>query len=441
MIDDERRVIGSVLMDNTSIEKVCHVLNPDMFSSTLLKDIYATMISLHNKGEEIDYTKISQLLESKEHDRESISWELIECMNETQTSVFIANYSDVVILDWRAREVQKMLQYVDTTPSSINDTIGNMISSLESLQTVKKSPLKSLKKIVEENKDRYFHDKKGDGDVKTGFYQLDEMLVSLGTKNLTIIAARPGVGKSVFAIQIAKQQAEKGKRIAVFSLEMADEELYERMISSVGDIELTRLQKAKSFLGGEEDSFNSSNTALSNLNIDLASGSFSVEEIYQLVSYQNYDLIIIDYLQLIEPDKSYKGNRTAEVGEISRALKKMAMKLNVPIIALSQLNRESEKKGSKEPNAGELRESGSLEQDASNIIMIWDLNDDENCMYKGVKVAKCRQGKKGKIGMKFDGSHMTFSERTEDFWQWEKMAKDNQKGKSEGKYDKYKNMF
>ena len=223
-------------------------------------------------------------------------------------------------------------------------------------------------------------------------------------------------------LQVAKENAKRGMKVAVFTMEMNDKELYERLLVSESDFELTRLKKAKEFLKGEKEQFIKANNKVENYPIYIASGDFSVNEIYRLCKHQNFDLIIIDYLQLLEPDKSYRGNRTAEVGEISRNLKKTAMKLKVPIIALSQLNRAVEGKKDKEPTMAELRESGSLEQDANNIIILWNLSED-NKMYKGVKVEKCRQGETGKVGMKFDGKHMTFTERMEDFYQWEKQAK------------------
>lgn len=131
-------------------------------------------------------------------------------------------------------------------------------------------------------------------------------------------------------------------------------------------------------------------------------------------------------MQLIESDKKHN-SRSEEVGSISRSIKKLAMELNTHIIVLSQLNRASESRQDKEPSASELRESGAIEQDASNIIMIWNLTNQVGCKYKGVKLEKSRQSSTIKVGMMFHGEHMMFKERNEEFWEFEKLANNNAK--------------
>lgn len=426
MVENEQNILGAILMDNNALDKVYDTIKPEMFESGLYGDIYRNMLAMYDRNEPIDIVNLSQALEDKERTRQFIDEQLGTIINKTFDEVFTAQkiktYADVLVNDWRSREVTQLISRIDTTPKSINSTIGDIITSLEEIQESRKNPLMSLKDIVNKRKDEYFKDNEGKNGVKTYFYKLDEHLISLEKSTLTIVAARPAVGKSVLGLQVAKENAKRGMKVAVFTMEMNDKELYERLLVSESDFELTRLKKAKEFLKGEKEQFIKANNKVENYPIYIASGDFSVNEIYRLCKHQNFDLIIIDYLQLLEPDKSYRGNRTAEVGEISRNLKKTAMKLKVPIIALSQLNRAVEGKKDKEPTMAELRESGSLEQDANNIIILWNLSED-NKMYKGVKVEKCRQGETGKVGMKFDGKHMTFTERMEDFYQWEKQAK------------------
>jgi replicative DNA helicase len=441
MVENEQNILGAILMDNNALDKVYDTIKPEMFESGLYGDIYRNMLAMYDRNEPIDIVNLSQALEDKERTRQFIDEQLGTIINKTFEEVFttqkIKTYADVLVNDWRAREVTQLISRVDTTPKSINSTIGDIITSLEELQETRKNPLMSLKDIVNKRKDEYFKDNEGKNGVKTYFYKLDEHLISLEKSTLTIVAARPAVGKSVLGLQVAKENAKRGMKVAVFTMEMNDKELYERLLVSESDFELTRLKKAKEFLKGEKEQFIKANNKVENYPIYIASGDFSVNEIYRLCKHQNFDLIIIDYLQLLEPDKSYRGNRTAEVGEISRNLKKTAMKLKVPIIALSQLNRAVEGKKDKEPTMAELRESGSLEQDANNIIILWNLSED-NKMYKGVKVEKCRQGETGKVGMKFDGKHMTFTERIEDFYQWEKQAKSSSGFKPS---DDFEDMF
>ena len=426
MVENEQNILGAILMDNNALDKVYDTIKPEMFESGLYGDIYRKMLAIYDRNEPIDLVNLSQALEDKERTRQFIDEQLGIIVNKTFDEVFttqkIKTYADVLVKDWRSRELTQIISRVDTTPNQVNSTIADIITALEGLQESRKSPLKSLKKIVQENKDKYFKEHEGKNKVKTFFYKLDEKLLSLEKSSFTIIAARPAVGKSIMALQIGKENAKRGNKVAIFSLEMADKELYERLLASESDFELTRIKKAKEFLKGESEKFDEVNNKVENYPIYVATGDYSVNEIYRLCKHQDFDLIIIDYIQLLEPDKSYKGNRAAEVGEISRNIKKMAMKLKVPVIALSQLNRAVEGKKDKEPTMAELRESGSLEQDANNIIILWNLSED-NKMYKGVKVEKCRQGETGKVGMKYDGKHMTFTERMEDFYQWEKQAK------------------
>ena len=154
----------------------------------------------------------------------------------------------------------------------------------------------------------------------------------------------------------------------------------------------------------------------------ITTGSKSVNEIRSESRHMGYDIIIIDYLQLLKSDKEYRGNRYAEVGAISKAIKSLAMELNIPIIALSQLNRVSETRDTKEPTMAELREAGDIEQDASVIILMWNLSQEDNSK-KGCKVEKQRQGQTGKVVMNFNGDLMRFEETGESVKEAQEWAK------------------
>ena len=153
-----------------------------------------------------------------------------------------------------------------------------------------------------------------------------------------------------------------------------------------------------------------------------------MSEIRQLCKNQNYDIIVIDYLQLVKADKTY-ANRASEVGDISKAIKALSTELNVPIILLSQLNRVSESRETKEPTMADLRESGDIEQDASNIILLWNVSEDRR--HKGLKVEKQRQGEPMKEGIDFDGDHMTFIESNEPFEKYLSQIRAQEKSRAE----------
>ena len=207
--------------------------------------------------------------------------------------------------------------------------------------------------------------------------------------------------------------AKKGLKVAYFNLEMSDKQVYERFVSRLAEIGLTRIRRAKAFLGDEQEKFNQANEEMSDYQLWVASGTVSPREIKSECRHQNFDVIVVDYLQLLMPDNRYSG-RNEEVASISRGLKSVARDLNTHVIALSQITRASESRDTKEPTMAELRESGAIEQDASNIIMLWNLSDNDKGA-KGVKIEKNRQGMTMREAMEFDGDHMKFVEISKPF--------------------------
>ena len=237
---------------------------------------------------------------------------------------------------------------------------------------------------------------------------MDECLGGLEGGDVIVIGARPAVGKSAFVTQILTNMGIQGKRVLLYNLEMTNKQMYERLVSRQSGIMMNRIRQGKAFLGDEKERFQKANTELKRLDVWISSGVKSVGEIRRECQHMGADCIIIDYLQLIKTERHY-ANRVSEVGDISKAIKSLAMELNRPIIVLSQLNRASEGRQTKEPTMSELRESGDIEQDASVVMLLWNLSE-ENERYKGVKVEKNRQGKTAKFQMEFVGEEMSFKE-------------------------------
>jgi replicative DNA helicase len=196
--------------------------------------------------------------------------------------------------------------------------------------------------------------------------------------------------------------AMEGVSSVMFSLEMSLGEIYNRLAAYESGISQSRIQRSTSFNGMEPKYFDAGNEALRVLGkrMTFYDDLYTVPEMRR--ASKGYEVVIIDYAQLIKPTGSYKGNRYAEVGEISHSLKRMAKELNVAVVLLAQLNRVSESTGTKEPNMSEIRESGDFEQDASQIILLWNLEEDGKT--KGVKIAKNRHGERGKTRLTFDGA-------------------------------------
>lgn len=428
MTEAEQGVIGCVLIDNGALYEVYDILKPQMFSSEFCQDCFAVMLAIYDRGENINLVSLSQALENHKWTPEMIAEELRDCVLTAPTSAMIKSYADAVVRDYKARITKQLFQRVSLKPCDIDDTIAEVLTGLEELQQNKKRSLKTLKQIVEENKDNYFTENGADDGVKTGFYKLDDCLGNLEGGDVTVIGARPAVGKSALVTQMIGQMAAKGRKTAYFNLEMNESQVYERFVARLAELSLTRVRRAKAFLGGEKEAFDRANIQMSNYNVMISTGSKTVSEIKAISRHQQFDIIVIDYLQLVKADRRFN-NRASEVGEISKSIKALAMELNIPIILLSQLNRLSEQKETKEPTMAELRESGDIEQDASNIILLWNMS--ENRKYKGLKIEKQRQGEPMKEGLEFDGEHMKFIERQEPFEKFQSYIKQLERSKND----------
>lgn len=405
----EQNVIGSLLIDSGSIEKIYGVLEADMFSSEILGRMYLEFQRGYDNRYEVNQVVLLQKLTSENWLQAIIAEEIRNCVSVTVTSAQIKSYAEVVRNDYRARQLDKLLSGVKVSPNDISGLIGKLITDLEELRDNRAATSKTLPQIVADNKDKYFTDAAANR-INIGFPKLDDLLGGLEGGDMIVIGARPAVGKSAFVTQITTFLAEQGKKVGFYNLEMSDKQMYERFVVSQSGIGLTRLRRAARFLGDEKERFDQANEALSGRsNIVISTGGKSVGEIRAESRHMNYDVIIIDYMQLLKADTQYKGNRYAEVGAISKAIKNLAMELNIPIIALSQLNRVSEGRDTKEPTMAELREAGDIEQDASVIILLWNRLQD-NKSIKGCKVEKDRQGLTGTVTLKFDGDRMAFRE-------------------------------
>ena len=408
MTEAEFGVIGCVLIDNDVLNSIWRTLKPEMFSSDFAQDTYKEMLAMYDRNESIDPMSLSMALENHKYTQEQISELMKSCITGTITSTMVKSYADAVAKEYKSRTVRDMYQKSSLKPCDIDDTISDLLTRLEHLQEGKEVKLKPIKQISVENKDKYFNESVGEGGIKIGLSQLDDALGDLERGDVTVIAARPAVGKSALTTQIIGNMAKRGLKVAYFNLEMSDKQVYERFISRLAEIGLTRIRRAKAFLGDEQEKFNQANEEMSDYQLWIASGTVSPREIKSECRHQNFDVIVVDYLQLLMPDNRYSG-RNEEVASISRGLKSVARDLNTHVIALSQITRASESRDTKEPTMAELRESGAIEQDASNIIMLWNLSDNDKGA-KGVKIEKNRQGMTMREAMEFDGDHMKFVE-------------------------------
>lgn len=421
----EQNVIGALLMDDSSIGEIYDMVEPEMFANEFFRCAYVEFAKGYDNHYKVDAVVLEQKLRSDIWPTNYIMQEIQKCLNATVTSAAIHSAAKVILKDYKSSKLDSILNAVKISPDKIESQIAGILSELEELQGKRIAKTKTLAEIAAENKGKYFRPQE-ELELKIGFPKIDDMLGGLEGGDMIVIGARPAVGKSAFVTQVTSFFASQGKQVGFYNLEMQEKQMYERFVVSESGIGLTRLRRAVKFLGDEEERFKKANETLMNRDgIIISTGGRKVSEIRSESRHMGYDVIIVDYLQLLSPDKSY-GNRYADVGAISKALKNLAMEMNIPIIALSQMNRASEGREDREPTMSELREAGDIEQDASVIMLLWNLNRDDPTR-KGCSIAKNRQGKVGKIVLKFDGDHMKFVETEEDF----KTAKEWSAPKSE----------
>lgn len=408
----EQNVIGSLLMDNDCMKEIYGLLTPEMFTQPVLGSVFREFQRGYDKRYSVNLAVLEQNLRSDNMPSSILLDEIRQCITATQTSATVRAYARVVENDYKAQVLNSFLSRISVQPGNLDNILRQITEQVDVLRGRKKEMSHTLAEVTQLFKGQYFKEKAVQP-IYIGFPTLDDLLGGLEGGDMIVVGARPAVGKSAFVTQITKNLARQGKRIGFFNLEMQTKQVYERFVVSESGIRLTRLRKATHFLGDEKERFDAANRVLEQANnIVITTGSKSIGEIRAESLHMDYDVIIIDYLQLLRADVSYRGNRTAEVGAISKAIKGLAMELNIPIIALSQLNRGSEVRETKEPTMAELREAGDIEQDASVIILMWNVNQDDYSK-KGCKIEKNRQGKLGKQVLNFDGDLMKFTESEE----------------------------
>lgn len=398
MIDAERAVIGCLIMDIENMDKVYDSLSAQMFEDEKLGSVYQELRKAYDSDENVDITIIVSRLGMI-----GIEEELAECVEKITMSVEIVKYADEVIKCYKARQLSKLIQF-KPDGSVIDKQISDLETQLQVLSDGKKDNSMSIGDLAETYRGSRFIENRKQG-IKTGISELDKIIQGMDDGDLILIASRPAVGKTAFGTQIALNTS-KTVETALISLEMTNEQLYDRIIAHESGIELNRIRRACSCMPMERDMFEIANDSLKSKKLTLVDDINTVSGIYAFLKRHRIRVAVIDYAQLIRPEGRYRGNRYAEVGEISHGLKNMAKKLNIPVILLTQLNRVADE--TKEPTMGEIRESGDFEQDASIIILLWNKSDDRT--QKGVKVDKNRSGETGKIELFFDGKIMKFSE-------------------------------
>lgn len=415
----ETSVLGALLLDKDSIIAVAEFLRADFFYDERHQEIYQAVIDLYEERTPVDVVTVAEKLKKRKSLKDVGGRAyLAELASSVPTSAHVEHYGKIV----KDLATKRLLMTAATKLINLSTDeslgAGELLDKAESevfklTQSNLSTSFIPVKSILADSFDRLdeLH-KMADGlrGVPSGFKDLDNLLAGMQASNLLILAARPGVGKTTFALNIARNLAIEHKRsVAIFSLEMSKEELNDRLLVTQADIDAWKLKTGKL---NEEDF-----TKLSNAMGELAEAKLFINDTPALTILEmrtlarrlqvdaGIDLIIVDYLQLAR-GRSYD-NRVQEVSEISQGLKNLARELKVPVLALSQLSRKVEERGVKKPQLSDLRESGSIEQDADVVMFLWR-EDDENLENMELDIAKHRNGPLGSIKLHFRGDRIRF---------------------------------
>ncbi len=377
----EQSLLGSILIDPESINQVADMLTSEDFYLEEHKQIYLAMRSLFNANSQIDVVTLIDELVKKGVYSKSGGEEYIKVIAQTVPNALnVKDYAKIVKDKSILRSLIHMCDEVSDTAYSEQDEVSAILERTQQklYEITQGRETKNFKHIREVLIDVYAHlrtlsnDPAASAGTSTGFRSLDRVLAGMGNSDLVIVGARPGMGKTSFCLNIGTNVAKATKKaVAIFSLEMSAEQLVSRVISSEALIDSYALRTGE--LKNEE--WDHISAAASNLSgcdilIDDTPGINVTSMKAKLRRVNNLGLVVVDYLQLMQSDKKIE-NRTQEVGDISRSLKIMAKELNVPVICCSQLSRGTEGRTSKKPMISDLRESGSIEQDADVIIFLY----------------------------------------------------------------------
>jgi replicative DNA helicase len=426
-LEAEQSVLGGILLDNLALNAVLEVLEKSDFYSEAHRKIFAAIIELSDRNEPCDLITLSNIIkDQKQLEQVGGTAYLASLVDNVASAVNISYYAKIV------KEKSILRRLIGTATEILNKSydsgmdVDQVLDEAEhaifeiSENKIRPSffPIRDIIKDSFKTIERLYAKKELITGVATGFEKIDDITSGLQNSELIIIAGRPSMGKTAFALNIAQYAAvEMGVPVAVFSLEMAREQLATRMLASEARVDSQRLRKG--FLG--ETDWPKLTTAAGRLSeapiyIDDTPAITVIEmkaKSRRLKSEAGLGLVILDYLQLMR-GSGYKDSREQEISEISRSLKGLAKELSLPVIALSQLNRKVEDRTNRRPQMADLRESGAIEQDADLIAFIYRdevYNRSDDNPEKGIAeiiIGKQRNGPTGVVKLAFQEKYTRF---------------------------------
>ena len=426
-LEAEQSVLGSVLIDSQCVADIIGILKPEDFYQQQNREIFEAIYEMFNYSQTIDPVTVLEKLRELGYYTDKSRDYVLQLMDITPTAAHAARYAGIVRdkamlrgLDRAGKDIVELVAQQTGTPAEMLESAEKKIyalrkgergDSLEHIGTV-------LHKVFDHLTELSQSDSAIPG-LSTGLRDLDTKINGLNKSDLLLVAARPAMGKSAFALNLGVNVAKKYKKtVAIFNLEMSREQLAMRLLASESFIEMQKLATGK--LSEEEwGKLCMASASLSQTDIRIDDNpSVTVADINaKCRRLDNLGLVVIDYLQLMQGSGYGKNseNRVTVVGEISRALKILAKELNVPVVCLSQLSRAVESRTDKRPILSDLRESGAIEQDADAVLMLYR-DDYYNPDTEEKNVAECivsknRHGETGTVKLQWFGPYQTFTDR------------------------------
>ncbi len=425
-LEAEACLLGAVLLDSQAIAEIDDIIKTFDFFEKKHEHIYKAALNIYRKGQEIDIITVGSALKNTKVFKEIGGNDyLSQLINTVPTAAHIKSYAEIIIDKSRRRGLIETAAVFNKLAHDNKKDTNQIIETAEiqlfniSEQHVEQNVI-HLKEILSTSFEKLKHLRDNKGELRgipSGFRDLDNFLAGFQQSDLFIIAARPGMGKTGFALNLAYNIAynhdlEKQKTVLYFSLEMSQDQLVDRLLSMHTGVDNWNLRtgylKDKDFQKIVEAQ---TSLAQANLYIDDTPG-LNISEIRTKTRRLNYkqkiDLIVVDYLQLMSGlSNRYSDNRVQEISEISRGLKLLAKELNIPVIALSQLSRQTESRENKHPTLADLRDSGAIEQDADVVAFLYreEYYNPDNDGKKGileVQIRKHRNGPVGKVELYFN---------------------------------------
>jgi replicative DNA helicase len=428
--DLEQAVLGAIMLDKSAFDTVSEILHEDCFYNGVHQIIFSAMKKLNSRGVPVDIlTVVQELISLGQLDKVGGPFYVTSLTNQVVSAANIEHHSRIVLQKHIQRQIIRMsselvnLGYDDST--DVFDLMDYAEKSLFAITgMISKNEYKHIKEELPAFLDHVellsLKDEQVTG-VPSGFRELDRVTNGWQPTDLIIIAARPSVGKTAFALNIARNAAmdqHKSTNVGLFSIEMSSQQLIQRIMSREAGINMGALSRGR--VGRFEVlAAAAENLMQANIYIDDSS-SLNLYELKskarKMVKKHEVGLIIIDYLQLMQGETKKNSNREQEISTISRSLKALAKELNVPVIALSQLSRDVEKRAEKVPQLSDLRESGAIEQDADMVMFLYRPSESERLAdaeleNKGMaKIAKHRNGSLESFAFEVDNSIQTWKE-------------------------------